>query len=504
MDTVLELDKVSKRFGTFYANRDICLTLRRGEIHAILGENGAGKSTLMNILFGLYRPDSGRILLEGKEIRTESPKQMLSLGVAMVHQHFMLVPTLSVVDNVLLGMMRPFRLPRDKAVERIRTLCQQAGFEVDPYAKISDLNVGQQQRVEIIKALYRDVKILILDEPTAILTPAETEELLQMLKRLAQRGISILFISHKFNEVMSVSDRISVIRRGEMIGCIPRSEAKPEELARMMVGREVDLYAGRASGTPGDVVLDVQDLSVPCSSEKQSIKQVSFQIRAGEILAITGVEGNGQAELVEAIMGMRRIRSGRVVLHGEQIENLHPRQILNKGVGYIPGDRHRQGLILESSIADNLILECFRDPPYTSHHLMDHPKVEKLGQEQIQAFDIRAESAQQLAASLSGGNQQKIVIARALHKRPTLLVAVFPTRGLDIGAIEFIHNRMTMQRDEGCAILLVSNELDEVLSLGDRIGVMYEGQMRQIRQKEAWDRQSLGLAMAGTNTEEAS
>ena len=271
MDTVLELDKVSKRFGTFYANRDICLTLRRGEIHAILGENGAGKSTLMNILFGLYRPDSGRILLEGKEIRTESPKQMLSLGVAMVHQHFMLVPTLSVVDNVLLGMMRPFRLPRDKAVKRIQALCEQAGFEVDPYAKISDLNVGQQQRVEIIKALYRDVKILILDEPTAILTPAETEELLQMLKRLAQSGISILFISHKFNEVMSVSDRISVIRRGELIGCVPRSEAKPEELARMMVGREVDLYAGKASGTPGDVVLDVQNLSVPCSSEKQKI-----------------------------------------------------------------------------------------------------------------------------------------------------------------------------------------------------------------------------------------
>ena len=500
MKTILRLEHITKRFGDFAANNDICLEVKKGEIHSLLGENGAGKSTLMNVLYGLYKPNGGQIILEGKQIVPESPRQMLNLGVAMVHQHFMLVPTLTVVENVILGTMRPFRVKIADVAKRITVLSDKLGFKIDPYAKISSLTVGSQQRVEIIKALYRNVKVLILDEPTAILTPAETDDLIILLKQLAADGMSILFISHKFNEVFSLSDTISVMRRGKIVGTLHKDEFSKEKLAQLMTGRDIEFAVNRgetAFSVEQNALVRVEKLSVLGENEKRSVKNVRFSVNPGEILAITGVDGNGQNELLEALIGARRPLEGEIYMLEEQTNKMASHSILERYVGYIPGDRQHEGLLLDMSIEENLILECHSKPPFVKRHSLQSKQIEEFGRATIATYDIRAQDGKQSANSLSGGNQQKVVVARALTKSPKILLAAYPTRGLDVGAIEFIHKLILEQRQQGCAVVLFSNELDEVFALGDRIGVMFEGSMIGIRPCESLNRQQVGLMMAG-------
>ncbi|MEL7608629.1 MAG: ABC transporter ATP-binding protein [Bacillota bacterium] len=499
METILRLEHITKKFGDFAANDDICLEVKKGEIHSLLGENGAGKSTLMNVLYGLYKPNAGRIILEGRQIVPESPRQMLGLGVAMVHQHFMLVPTLTVAENVILGTMRPFKVRIAEVAKRISALSDKLGFEIDPYAKVSTLTVGSQQRVEIIKALYRNVKVLILDEPTAILTPAETDELILLLKQLAADGMSILFISHKFNEVFSLSDTVSVMRRGKVVGTLNKGEFSKEKFAQLMTGRDVEFTVDRGETAFGgqNALIRIEKLSVPGENDKRSVKNVSFSVNPGEILAITGVDGNGQNELLEALIGARRPIEGEIYMLEEQTTRMSSHRILERYAGYIPGDRQHEGLLLDMSIEENLILECHRKPPYVKRHSLQAKEIEQFGRTTIKTYDIRAQDTKQTAGSLSGGNQQKVVVARALTKSPKILLAAYPTRGLDVGAIEFIHKLILEQRQKGCAVVLFSNELDEVFALGDRIGVMFEGRMIGIHPCGELNGQKVGLMMAG-------
>ena len=396
----------------------------------------------------------------------------------MVHQHFMLVPTLTVAENVILGTMRPFKVKIAEIAKRIEELSDKLGFEIDPYARVSTLTVGSQQRVEIIKALYRNVKVLILDEPTAILTPAETNELIILLKQLAKDGMSILFISHKFNEVFSLSDTISVMRRGKVVGTLDKGEFSKEKLAQLMTGRDIEFTVNRGeTGYTGvkAALIRVEKISVTGENDKRSVKNVSFSVNPGEILAITGVDGNGQNELLEALIGARRPSKGEIYMMEEQTTKMSPHDILERYAGYIPGDRQHEGLLLDMSIEENLILECHSKPPYAKRHSLQFKQIEEFGRKTIETYDIRAQDTKQSANSLSGGNQQKVVVARALTKMPKILLAAYPTRGLDVGAIEFIHKLILEQRQKGCAIVLFSNELDEVFALGDRIGVIFEG-----------------------------
>ena len=498
MEPILELTHITKRFGTFTANDDINLTIYKGEVHSLIGENGAGKTTLMNILYGLYRPTSGTIRLNNQEIEPKSPKQMLNAGIAMVHQHFMLVPTLTVADNVILGMMRPFHPKLSTVAEKIKQLSESLGFQIDPMEKISNLTVGARQRVEIIKALYRNIKVLILDEPTAVLTPNETDELLVMLRKLAKNGISILFISHKFDEVMTVSDRITVIRRGKIIDTREKQACEPQMLARMMTGREVTLSVQKEAflGEPCPR-LTVRELSVSGSDKRKSLNEISFSVQAGEVLAIAGIDGNGQIELLHALAGYKKITSGKIFIGEQDVTGWTPKRILERQVGYIPSDRQEEGLILGMSISENLLLECYTEAPLSRHGLLKRREIATFSNDILSEYDIRAESAQQTVQSLSGGNQQKVVIARAMLKNPQILLASYPTRGLDIGAIEFIHTMINRQRARGCAVILFSNELDEVLALGDRIGVMFEGSLSKIYERELLNKQLIGLLMAG-------
>ena len=503
----LEMRGITKRYPGVVANDHIDLDVRPGEIHALLGENGAGKTTLMNILYGLARPNEGEILIDGEVVRIAGPSDAIDRGINMVHQHFMLVPVLTVAENILLGeetMANPIFLDRGEARRRIKELGQRFGFEIDPDAKVGDLSVGWQQRVEILKALYRNARVLVLDEPTAVLTPQETDEIFAVLRRLAASGHSIVFISHKLYEVLAIADRITVIRRGRVVGQRIPSETNEGDLAALMVGRDVQLVVNRGESHPADTRLAVHGLTVADDGGNEAVRGVDFEIRAGEILGIAGVAGNGQDELVQAIVGLRRPTSGTVTLDGRDVTTASTREMTNLGVGYVPADRHRFGLVLEFSVSDNVILTDYYRPPYARGIVRNDAAISERGAVAVKEYDIRAPSAEVRAGTLSGGNQQKVVVAREMDGDLRLLVLDQPTRGLDVGSIEFIHRQAVRKRDAGTAVLLVSAELDEVLELSDRVAVMYRGRIVSIVDGRTADRNEVGLLMAtGTRHEAA-
>jgi simple sugar transport system ATP-binding protein len=499
----LEMRGITKRYPGVVANDAISLEIRPGEIHALLGENGAGKTTLMNVLYGLATPDEGEILLDGEPVRIAGPSDAIARGINMVHQHFMLVPVLSVADNILLGeetMANRVFLDRKEAHRRILELGRSFGFEIDPEAKVSTLSVGWQQRVEILKALYRKARILVLDEPTAVLTPQETEEIFVVLRRLADQGHSIVFISHKLYEVLAIADRITVIRRGRVVGQRKPAETNEDDLAELMVGREVQLTVDRGDSDPGEPMLRVTGLEAADDRGQPMVRGIDLDIRAGEILGIAGVAGNGQDELVEAIVGMRKPTAGQITLDGKDITGHGPRALNEAGVAYVPADRHRFGLILPFSIADNLVLTSYYRRPYARGVLQDGAAIERDAASAVARFDIRTPSVTARAATLSGGNQQKVVVAREFDRELKLLVLDQPTRGLDVGSIEFIHKQVIAKRDAQTAVLLVSAELDEVLELSDRIAVMYAGRIVAVLDGPTADKNEVGLLMATGRT----
>jgi ABC-type uncharacterized transport system ATPase subunit len=495
----LEMRGITKRYPGVVANDHIDLDVRRGEIHALLGENGAGKTTLMNVLYGLARPDEGTILLDGHPIRIAGPSDAIARGISMVHQHFMLVPVLSVAENVILGaetMSNPVFVDRSEAARQVADLAQRFGFNLDPDAKVGALSVGQQQRVEILKALYRDARILVLDEPTAVLTPQETGDIFMLLRRLVGDGRSIVFISHKLYEVLEVADRITVIRRGKVIGERRPGETTEEELAELMVGRAVELTADRGVSHPGDTVLRIEGLRVADDRHHEVVPGANLEIRAGEILGIAGVAGNGQDELVQALIGLRRSLGGKVTLAGRDVTGFSPRRMNEAGVGYVPGDRHKFGLILSFPVYDNLVLTSYYRPPFARGPLRIDAAILESAEAQIERFDVRTPSAGVVTSTLSGGNQQKVVVAREFDRDLKLLVLDQPTRGLDVGSIEFIHRQIIAKRDAGTAVLLVSAELDEVLEMSDRIAVMYRGRLVAEIDGRTADKGEVGLLMA--------
>lgn len=495
----LEMRGITKRYPGVVANDRIDLDVRAGEIHALLGENGAGKSTLMNILYGLAVPDEGTILLDGQPVEISGPSDAIARGISMVHQHFMLVPVLSVADNILLGaeiMSGPLFLDRRTAHRRIRELGTQFGFEIDPEALVQTLPVGAQQRVEILKALYRDARILVLDEPTAVLTPQEAREVFQVLRRLAAEGRSIVFISHKLHEVLEIADRITVIRRGKVVGSRVPHETDEQDLAELMVGREVQLVVDRGVSHPTEPVLEVSDLRAKDDRGHETVRGISFEVRAGEILGLAGVAGNGQEELVEALAGLRSPASGSVRIAGRDVTGAGPRTLQSAGMSFVPGDRHRFGMVLSFSIEDNLVLTQYDESPYARHGVRDDSAVAAWAQRAIAEYDIRTPSADVPAGTLSGGNQQKTVVAREFSRDLRVLVLDQPTRGLDVGSVEAIHRQVIQKRDAGAAVLLVSAELDEVLELSDRIGVVYRGELVAMLDGRSADREQVGLLMA--------
>jgi ABC-type uncharacterized transport system ATPase subunit len=495
----LEMRGITKRYPGVVANDGIDLDIRPGEIHALLGENGAGKSTLMNILYGLATPDEGEILLDGTPVAISGPSDAIDRGISMVHQHFMLVPVLSVADNILLGeetMANAIFLDRKEAHRRIVELGQRFGFEIDPEVKVGSLSVGWQQRVEILKALYREARILVLDEPTAVLTPQETKEIFEVLRRLAAEGHSIIFISHKLHEVLEIADRITVIRRGKVVGSRIPSETNEDDLAELMVGRNVQLVVDRGESNPAGAVLVVTDLRVADDRGHEAVKGVGFDVRAGEILGIAGVAGNGQDELVEALTGLRKPTTGRVELNGRNVTGAGPRALQKAGVSFVPGDRHRFGLVLGFPLEDNLVLTQYDESPYARGILRNDAAIRAWAKEAIEQYDIRTPSGDVTASTLSGGNQQKAVVAREFSRKLKALVLDQPTRGLDVGSIEFIHRQVVAKRNDGAAILLVSAELDEVMELSDRIAVMYRGEIVALVDGPTAQREDIGLLMA--------
>lgn len=506
MALALSMRGISKAFPGVQANDQIDFGLERGEIHVLLGENGAGKTTLMNILYGLYRADAGQIYLNGQEVHIATPSDAIAHGIGMVHQHFMLVPVFTVTENVMLGVESTrygFFLNREQAAQRIRDISEQYGLEVDPEAYIKDIPVGVQQRVEIIKALYRQADILILDEPTAVLTPQEAQELFQIMRSLSAQGKSIIFITHKLKEVFAVADRITVLRDGRVMGITTPDKATEAILAEMMVGREVILTVEKEAPKVGEVVLEVEDLWVLDDRELPAVNGLSFQVRAGEILGVAGVQGNGQTELVEALTGLRSPARGRVRILDADTTHASPREILEKGVGHIPEDRHKHGMVLSYPIADNLVLSTFYQAPFAHGIVIDGKAIDENGRKLITEFDIRTPSEYALAGTLSGGNQQKLIVAREFSRPIKLLISAQPTRGLDVGSIEFIHQKLIERRDAGTAILLVSVELDEVMALSDRIAVIYEGRIVETLPAAEATREELGLLMAGARKEGA-
>ncbi|GIG53549.1 ABC transporter ATP-binding protein [Demequina activiva] len=498
----LELREITKRFGDFTANDAIDLVVEPGTVHALLGENGAGKSTLMNVLFGLYDADGGEILLDGERRVFTGPGDAMAAGIGMVHQHFMLVPVFTVAENVMLGheqVRGPAKLlDLDAARAKVTEISDRFGFHVDPDALVEDLSVGAQQRVEIIKALSRDAKVLILDEPTAVLTPQETDELLEIVGQLRDSGTAVVLITHKLREVQAIADTITVIRRGTVVGTAEPT-ATQEELASMMVGRDVSMTVDKDPADPGEPMLEISNLTViDPATQLTVLDSVSLEVRRGEILAVAGVQGNGQTELAEAILGLAEITSGDVSLDGEPLAGRSIRENLDAGIGFVPEDRTEDGVVAAFTIANNLILDLYDREPYSKRGAIDPSAVADHADEQVERFDVRTTSSQALTGSLSGGNQQKVVLARELARDLKLLIASQPTRGLDVGSIEFVHKRIIEERDKGVAVIIVSSELDEVYALADRIAVMYHGRIVDIVSPDT-DRDTMGLMMAGAH-----
>jgi simple sugar transport system ATP-binding protein len=500
MEPVLELRDITKRFPGVLANDHISLDLQAGEIHALLGENGAGKTTLMNILYGLYSPDEGDVIVRGNKVDIQDPGDAIAAGIGMVHQHFMLIPVFTVTENVMLGeesLQYGDFLDRETAAERIREISEAYKLEVEPEVYVEDLPVGVQQRVEIIKLLYREADILILDEPTAVLTPQEADELFKIMRSLTEQGKSIIFITHKLREVLDVADRITVLRGGKIVGTTTPKEADKNKLAEMMVGRAVQLGVDKDPAQPGEAVLTVSDLTVLNDRNQIAVDQISFEVYEGEIFGLAGVQGNGQTELVEVVTGMRDLHKGKINLLGHEVGGADPRTITELGSAHVPEDRQRDGLVLSFPVADNLVLNTYYLEPFTKGFVMQSETIIDTADKRIEEYDIRTPGAMTPVGSLSGGNQQKVIVAREFSRPIKLLVASQPTRGLDVGSIEYIHKRIVEKRDEGTAVLLISPELDEIMELSDRIAVMYRGEIVAIVSREDVTKEQVGLLMAG-------
>lgn len=500
-ENVIEMRDITKVFGGFVANDKINLHLRKGEIHALLGENGAGKSTLMNMLAGLLEPTSGEIAVNGQVVNLDSPSKAASLGIGMVHQHFMLVEAFTVAENIILGseLTKNGVLDIAGASKEIKALSERYGLAVDPSAKVADISVGAQQRVEILKTLYRGADILIFDEPTAVLTPSEIDELMAIMKNLVKEGKSIILITHKLDEIRAVSDRVTVIRRGKSIETVEIAGATNADLAEMMVGRSVSFKTEKQASKPKEVVLSIKDLVVNENRGVPAVKNLSLDVRAGEIVGIAGIDGNGQSELIQAITGLRKVESGSIELKGDSIVGLHPRQITELSAGHVPEDRHRDGLILEMMISENIALQTYYKEPHSKNGILNYSNITSYAKKLMEEFDVRAASELVPAAALSGGNQQKAIIAREIDRDPDLLIVSQPTRGLDVGAIEYIHKRLIEERDNGKAVFVVSFELDEILNVSDRIAVIHDGKIQGIVSPETTNKQGLGVLMAGGN-----
>lgn len=503
MEYIIEMLNIRKEFPGVVANDDITVQLKPGEIHALLGENGAGKSTLMNVLFGLYAPDRGEIRVHGKKVNITDPNVATNLGIGMVHQHFMLVDTFSVTENIILGNEPTTggKINLKKAEQEVQKLSDTYGLRVDPTAKIRDISVGMQQRVEILKTLYRGANVLIFDEPTAVLTPQEIDEFMDIMKSLISEGKSIILITHKLKEIMQVCDRCTVIRRGKGIGTVDVSHTNVNELASLMVGREVLFRTEKEPAQPKETILKVNDLFVKDVRKIDIVKGLNLNIRSGEIVGIAGVDGNGQSELIEAITGLRTIEQGEVLLRDKNITNFSPRKVTESGISHIPQDRQRYGLVLDYSVAENIVLQTYYKKPYSRNTILKFKEIQDKANQLIKEYDVRTPSAQTRASALSGGNQQKVIVGREIDRSPDLLIAAQPTRGLDVGAVEFIHSRLIEERDRGRAVLLMSFELDEIMNLSDRIAVMFDGKITAIVDPEETNEQEIGLLMAGSDSE---
>ncbi|WP_311201999.1 ABC transporter ATP-binding protein [Aquibacillus koreensis] len=491
---------IRKEFPGIVANNNINLQVKQGEIHALLGENGAGKSTLMNVLFGLYQPEKGEIKVKGKKVHITDPNVANELGIGMVHQHFMLVDTFSVTQNIILGSEpRKYGMIDIKRAEKeVMELSERYGLKVDPKAKIRDISVGMQQRVEILKTLYRGADVLILDEPTAVLTPQEIKELIAIMKSLIKEGISIILITHKLKEIMEVCDRCTVIRKGEGIGTVNVAESSPNELASLMVGREISFTTEKTPATPKDNILTIENLRVKDSRGVEMVKGLGLEVKAGEIVGIAGVDGNGQSELIEAITGLSKVESGKILLNDKDITNMSPRKITESGLSHIPQDRHKFGLVLDFPIGENMVLQTYYQKTFSKNGVLSFNRIYDHAKKLIKEYDVRTPSEYTKARALSGGNQQKAIIAREVDRSPDLIIAAQPTRGLDVGAIEFIHQKLIEERDKGRAVLLISFELDEIMNVSDRIAVMFDGNIVANVKPEEINEQELGLLMAGS------
>lgn len=498
-ENVIEMREITKIFGQFVANDKINLHLRRGEIHALLGENGAGKSTLMNMLAGLLEPTSGEIAVNGQVVKLDSPSKAASLGIGMVHQHFMLVEAFTVAENIILGseITKNGVLDIKKAIQEIKELSEKYGLAVDPSAKIEDISVGAQQRVEILKTLYRGADILIFDEPTAVLTPAEIDELMIIMKNLVKEGKSIILITHKLDEIRAVSDRVTVIRRGKSIETVEIAGATNQDLAEMMVGRSVSFTTEKNPPQPREVILSIKYLVVNENRGIPAVKNLSLDVRAGEIVGIAGIDGNGQSELIQAITGLRKVKSGTINIKGKDVVGLPPRKITEMKVSHVPEDRHRDGLVLDLTISENIALQTYYKEPLSKNGILNYTNIHNYARKLMEEFDVRAANDYVPASALSGGNQQKAIIAREVDRDPDLLIVSQPTRGLDVGAIEYIHKRLIGERDKGKAVLVVSFELDEILNLSDRIAVIHDGKIQGIVTPAETNKQELGILMAG-------
>ncbi|MFL0252452.1 ABC transporter ATP-binding protein [Clostridium neuense] len=499
MKKIIEMKEITKIFPGIIANNKVNFDLLQGETHVLLGENGAGKTTLMNVLYGLYQPESGEICISGVSTKINTPHAAIKLGIGMVHQHFMLINNFTVAENIILGMepKKGLKIDMKSAILEVEKLSKTYGFNVSANDKIEDLSVGQQQKVEILKALYRKAKVLILDEPTAVLTPQEIEELANIISMLKKEGKSFILITHKLKEVMSMSDRITIIRRGEVVKTLNTKDTNIDELAEMMVGRKVNLKVNKSSKEPGQAILEINKLNAEDERGVKVVKDVDLTVKSGEIFGIAGVDGNGQSELIDILTGLRKAQSGSIKLNGKEMVGRSTKEIMNEGVGHIPEDRHKRGLVLKFSLFENSILGLQNKKVFKNKFFLNYKKIKEHCRSLIKQFDVRTPSEEVTAASLSGGNQQKLIIAREIFKQPSLLIAAQPTRGLDVGAIEYIHKQLVSERENGKAVLLVSLELDEILSLSDRIGVMYDGKIVAVLENKGVDEKTLGILMAG-------